>query len=78
MADEISTQSDLVTLEEASSLLRLRPSTLRSWRLKRKKLPFVKFSRRVFVRRSDLEALIASSIEPVGSYKEGEGNVQSG
>jgi excisionase family DNA binding protein len=56
--------SELLTLSEASALLRIRVSTLRAWRTQRSKLPFVKLGGRVFVRRSDAEALIARSIVP--------------
>jgi excisionase family DNA binding protein len=56
--------SDLLSLSEASALLRIRVSTLRAWRTQRTKLPFVKLGGRVFVRRSDAEALIARSIVP--------------
>jgi excisionase family DNA binding protein len=55
--------ADLLTLSEASALLRLKVSTLRSWILMRR-IPYVKFSRRVFLRRSDLEALISNSLVP--------------
>ena len=53
----------LLTLIEASNLLRLKVSTIRSWVLKRR-IPYVKFSGRVFFRRSDLEKLIADSVVP--------------
>ena len=55
--------SDLLTLPEASALLRLKVSTLRAWILRRR-IPYVKFSRRVFLRKADVEALISSSIIP--------------
>ena len=55
--------TDLLTISEASEMLRLRPSTLRAWILRRR-IPYVKFSRRVFLRRADVEALISSSIIP--------------
>jgi excisionase family DNA binding protein len=53
----------LMNLDEAAALLRLKPSTMRAWVLRRK-IPFVKLGRRVLFRRSDLEALIASSLVP--------------
>jgi excisionase family DNA binding protein len=56
--------SELLTLSEASALLRIKVSTLRAWRTQRTKLPFVKLGGRVFVRRSDTEALIARSVVP--------------
>jgi excisionase family DNA binding protein len=52
--------SDLMTVQEGSEFLRLKPSTLRSWILKRR-IPYVKLGR-VFFRRSDLEKLIAESV----------------
>jgi len=55
--------TELLTIAEAADLLRLRPSTLRSWILKRR-IPFVKLGSRVFIRRSDCEALIAASVVP--------------
>jgi len=55
--------SDLVNLNEAAKILRLKPSTMRAWVLRRR-IPFVKLGRRVLFRRSDLEALIARSVVP--------------
>jgi len=55
--------TELLTLPEASALLRLKPSTLRSWRLKRR-IPVVKLGGRLFFRRSDCETLIAASVVP--------------
>jgi excisionase family DNA binding protein len=49
----------LLTLAEAAERLGLRVATLRSWRLRRKNLPFVELGERaVRVRESDLEKLI--------------------
>ncbi len=53
----------LLKVEEAASLLRLRPSTVRAWILKRR-IPFVKLGGRVFLKRADCEALIAASVVP--------------
>lgn len=53
----------LLTLPEAVPMLRVKVSTLRSWVLHRK-IPYVKLGGRVFLRRSDLEALIAASVVP--------------
>lgn len=55
--------SELLTIAEAAAALRLQPSTLRSWILNRR-IPFVKLGSRVFIRRSDLEILIAASVVP--------------
>jgi excisionase family DNA binding protein len=53
----------LLTLPEAARVLRLRVSTLRAWILHRK-ITHVKLGGRVFLRRSDCEALITASIVP--------------
>ena len=57
-------ESDLLTVPEASAFLRLKTSTIRAWVLKRK-VVHLKVGGRVFLRRSDLEALIAASVVPV-------------
>jgi excisionase family DNA binding protein len=54
---------DLLTISEAASLLRLKPSTIRAWVLRRK-LPYVKVGRLVRIRRSDIESHIAASVVP--------------
>jgi excisionase family DNA binding protein len=54
---------DLMTFPESSGLTRLKVSTLRAWVLQRK-LPHVKLGRRVFLRRSDLLALISGGLVP--------------
>jgi excisionase family DNA binding protein len=55
--------SGLLTIAEAAALLRLQPSTLRAWVLRRK-IPYVKVGRLVRVRRADVEAFIAESVVP--------------
>lgn len=56
--------SDLLNVPEAATLLRLKPSTIRSW-VCQKRIPYVKLGGRlVRFRRSDLEALIAGSVVP--------------
>jgi excisionase family DNA binding protein len=55
--------SELLTLPEASALLRLKVSTLRAWVLRRR-IPYVKVGRLVRVRRADVERLIAASVVP--------------
>jgi excisionase family DNA binding protein len=57
------TASELLTLSEAASALRLKVSTLRAWVLRRK-LPYLKIGRLVRVRRTDLDALITASVVP--------------
>jgi excisionase family DNA binding protein len=56
-------ENSLLTVAEAASLLRLRPSTMRAWVLRRK-IPYVKVGRLVRLRRADVEALIAASVVP--------------
>lgn len=53
----------LLTIAEAASLLRLKPSTMRAWILRRK-LAYCKVGRLVRIRRADVDALIASSVVP--------------
>ena len=53
----------LLTIPEASALLRFKESTLRSWVFQRK-INYLKISNRVFIRRSDIEALIVASVVP--------------
>ena len=56
-------RSELLNIAEAAELLRLKPSTLRAWVLRRR-IPFVKLGRRIMFRRSDLDALITDSLIP--------------
>jgi excisionase family DNA binding protein len=56
-------ESALLTIAEAASLLRLKPSTMRSWILSRK-LAYCKVGRLVRIRRADVDALIAASVVP--------------
>lgn len=56
-------ESTLLTIAESATLLRLKPSTLRAWILRRK-LPYVKVGRLVRIRRADVEAHIAASLVP--------------
>jgi excisionase family DNA binding protein len=51
----------LLTIAEAATLLRLKQATLRAWVLHHR-IAYVKLGRRVFIRRSDLDALVAASI----------------
>jgi len=55
--------SDLLTVTEAAMFLRLKTSTIRAWILRRK-VNYIKLGGRVFVRRSDLEALVETSVVP--------------
>jgi excisionase family DNA binding protein len=64
--------TDLLTISEASAVLRLKPSTLRAWILKRKLL-YCKLGSRVFIRRSDCEALVSRSVVPAAVGLEASG-----
>lgn len=55
--------TELLTIPEAAALLRLKPSTLRAWILRRK-IAFCKLGRLVRIRRADVESLIANAIVP--------------
>jgi excisionase family DNA binding protein len=59
--------SELLTVAEAANLLRLKPSTMRAWILRRR-LPYCKVGRLVRIRRTDVDALIASSVVPARPY----------
>ena len=64
MKEKLEITSDLLTVREAALMLRLQVSTLRAWVLHRR-VPFVKLGgKRVFFRRSDLDALVAASLVP--------------
>jgi excisionase family DNA binding protein len=56
-------KTELLTVNEASEVLRLKPSTVRSWLLKRR-VPFVKLGSRVFLRMEDCLALIEAGLRP--------------
>ena len=55
--------SELLTLVEAGSILKLKTSTLRAWLLRRK-IPYVKVGRLVRLRRADIERLISDCTIP--------------
>jgi excisionase family DNA binding protein len=62
-------QSNLLTINEAAALLRLKPSTLRMW-VQKRKIAFVKLGSRIFFRRDDIEQLIAQSRVPASEVRE--------
>lgn len=62
----------LLTIAEAASLLRLKPSTMRAWILRRR-LPYCKVGRLVRIRRADVDALIAASLVPSRPFEDREG-----
>lgn len=53
MADDL----DLLTIREAAELLRVKEDTLRGW-IRLGKLPAYRASRRVLLRRADVEAMV--------------------
>ena len=57
------TEPGLLTVLEAADILRLKPATIRAWILKRR-IPYVKLGGRVFLRKSDCEALITANVVP--------------
>lgn len=61
-------ETDLLTVDEAAAILRLKPSTVRAWILHRK-IAHVKLGGRVFLRRSDCEAMIAASVVPASARR---------
>ncbi len=63
MASPAVQTGDLLTIPEAASLLRLKPSTVRAWILRRK-LAYCKVGRLVRIRKFDVDALIAASVVP--------------
>jgi len=54
---------DLLDVEEAAGFCHVKASTMRSWIL-HNRVTYVKLGRRVFIRKSDLDALISGSIVP--------------
>jgi excisionase family DNA binding protein len=55
--------SDLFDVPEGAGFLYLKTATMREWILNGK-VPYVKLGRRVFLRRQDLEKLIADNLVP--------------
>jgi excisionase family DNA binding protein len=53
--------SELLDIEEAANFLHVKPCTVRSWVLK-SRVVYVKLGRRIFLRKPDLEQLIADSV----------------
>ena len=58
--------SDLLTVPEAADVLGVRPVTVRAWVLQRR-IPFVKLSKCVRLRRVDLEKYISDRVVPAMS-----------
>lgn len=59
---------DLLDVDEGAAFCHVKPSTIRSWILKRR-IPFVRLGRRVFLRRTDLDHLIERSVIPAQEQK---------
>jgi hypothetical protein len=60
--------TDLMEVEEGAAFAHVKPATMRSWILKQQ-ITYVKLGRRVFLRRQDLEKLIADSVVPAQARK---------
>lgn len=61
---------ELLTIPEAASMLRLKPSTLRAWILRRK-IAFCKVGRLVRIPRQAIEQFVLSStIPPTGAISD--------
>ena len=61
-------ESELLTVPEVAAALRLKPSTIRAWVLRRR-IAFCKVGRCVRIRRCDIEAFLAESLVPAGESK---------
>jgi excisionase family DNA binding protein len=59
---------ELLTVGEAGKKLRLQESTIRAWILKRR-IPFVRLGRRVFVRDADCQNLINANVVMPGKQE---------
>ena len=66
MTQEHSTDTVLLTIQEASQVVPIAPATWRDWIL-RKRFPYLKIGRRVFVRLADIQALLAASLVPAAN-----------
>lgn len=51
------------TVPEAAAYLRLSLHTVRGW-ISQRRIPHIKLSRRVFIRKSDLDKILEDSIKP--------------
>jgi excisionase family DNA binding protein len=56
-------ERELLDVKEAAARLRLKPTTIRAWILKRK-IQYAKIGGRVFIRVCDVDALIEASLVP--------------
>jgi excisionase family DNA binding protein len=60
---------DLLDVEEAAHFLHVKTCTIGSWIL-HNRVTYLKLGRRVFLRKSDLENLISSSVVPARARQE--------
>jgi excisionase family DNA binding protein len=60
--------AELLDVEEAAGLCRVKSSTMRSWILQNK-ITYVKLGRRVFLRKADLQTLIEGSVVPAKRHE---------
>jgi excisionase family DNA binding protein len=63
---------DLMDVGEGAGYCHIEESTMRSWILQNK-VTYVKLGRRVFLRKSDLDALISVSVVPAKVARQREG-----
>ena len=56
-------ERELLDVKEAAARLRLKPTTIRAWILKRK-IQYAKIGGRVVIRAADVDALIEASLVP--------------
>jgi excisionase family DNA binding protein len=68
-AAQITPTTELLNIREAAAYLRLTVSTIRAW-VHQRRIPSCKLGRRVFVRRGDLDSLIARSVRPATEIAE--------
>jgi excisionase family DNA binding protein len=59
---------ELMDVDESAAFLHIKQPTVRAWVLQ-KRVPYVKLGRRVFLRRSDLVALVQRSLVPARDTK---------
>ena len=68
-------EKQLMTVSEAAQFLRLQPTTIRAWLLRRK-LTYLKVGGRVFIRKSDLLDLLDESIVLAIAKENGSGQMR--
>jgi hypothetical protein len=68
--ESIMNSVDMLTVPEAGAYIRFKPSTVRSWILKRR-ITYHKIHGKVFLRRCDLDKLISDSLIPAKEKVDG-------